>query len=274
LLAWQNVLRACLPALLCANLVCAPVQAQDAGALRKRHAELRAQLANNPFGRPLHVESSVSGGAHKGEVYAVIEHPFKLVAHALARPEHWCEILKLQVNVKRCSASEGALTAMVTRKPRDPVNEAYRLDFRFDRAAAGADYLRVVISADEGPLGTRDYQLELEAAPLDSGRTFIHMSYTYTLGFMARRGMDAYLAGAGRDKRGFSVDGGERGVVERGAMRYYLAIEAFLDSLAAPPAERLEKRLRSWYAAISRYPQLQEQVGPDEYVAMKLREAS
>jgi hypothetical protein len=268
------MLRACLLAPLCATLVCAAAEAQDAGALRKRHAELRVQLANNPFGRPLHVESSVSGGTHKGEVHAVIEHPFRVVAQALARPEHWCEILKLHVNVKRCSASDGALAAMVTRKPRDPVNDAYRIDFRFDRAAAGADYLRVVVGADDGPLGTRDYQLGLEAAPLDPGRTFIHMSYTYNLGFMARRGMDAYLAGAGRDKRGFSVDGGERGVVERGAMRYYLAIEAFLDSLAAPPAERLEKRLRGWYAAISRYPQLQEKVGPDEYVEMKLREAS
>ena len=44
---------------------------------------------------------------------------------------------------------------------------------------------------------------------------------------MARLAMDAYLAGAGRDKRGFSVDGGDaRGVVERSAMRYYLATEA------------------------------------------------
>jgi hypothetical protein len=258
--------------LFCAAL-CSLAQAQDAGALRKRHAELRAQLADNPFGRPLHVESSASGAAHSGEIYAVIEQPSNVVAKALARPESWCDILKLQVNVKRCSASDGTLEAMVTRKPRDPVEDAYRVDFRFNFGAADADYLRVAMKAAEGPLSTRDYELRLEAAPLDSGRTFVHLSYAYTLGFMARRAMDFYLAGAGRDKRGFSVDGGERGVIERAAMRYYLAVEAFLDSLAAPAGERLERRVRDWYAAISRYPQLQEQVSADEYVEMKRKEA-
>jgi hypothetical protein len=57
-------------------------------------------------------------------------------------------------------------------------------------------------------------------------------------------------------------------------MRYYLAIEAYLESLAAPPGERLDRRLRDWYAAITRYPQLHEPVGRDEYVEMKRREAS
>jgi hypothetical protein len=67
---------------------------------------------------------------------------------------------------------------------------------------------------------------------------------------------------------------GVRGAIERGAMRHYLAIEAFLESLAAPPGERLEARLRDWYAAIERYPlQLREAIGRDEYVEMKRREA-
>ena len=58
--------------------------------------------------------------------------------------------------------------------------------------------------------------------------------------------MDAYLAGAGREKVGFSVverlpDGrpvyvdGVRGVVERSAMRYYLAIESTVDVLPFRP---------------------------------------
>ena len=66
------------------------------------------------------------------------------------------------------------------------MDDAHRVDFRYDVAAADADYLRVTLSAPEGPLGTRDYQLRLEAALLDSGRTFLHMSYAYSLGFMAR----------------------------------------------------------------------------------------
>ncbi|MGH8733376.1 MAG: hypothetical protein ACREVB_06810, partial [Burkholderiales bacterium] len=129
--------------------------------------------------------------------------------------------------------------------------------------------LRVRLSASSGPVGTRDYEIVLEAAPLDSRRTLIHMSYAYTLGSMARAAMSAYLAGAGREKRGFTVDGGERGVVERAAMRYYLAIEAYLKS-----PDSLETRLHHWYTATTRYPQLRERVGLEEYVAMKRREAA
>jgi len=284
----MHMLRACLPALLCAAFACGTAQAQDARALRARHATLHEQLANNPFGRALHVESTTSGGAHKGEIYAVVEQPYRGVAAALARPAHWCEILTLQVNVKRCNASDdgggGTLTAFITRKPRDPLDSAYRVDFRYDLATASADYLHVALSSPSGPVGTRDYAILLEAAPLDSRRTFMHMSYAYTLGSMARFAMDAYLAGSGREKFGFSVvdrlpDGrpvyvdGMRGVVERSAMRHYLGVEAYLESLSAPPVQSLETRLRRWYAATARYPQLRESVGLDEYVEMKRREA-
>lgn len=254
----------------CLCCACALAAAQDATALRARHAALQPQLAGSPFGRPLHVESVAGGGAHKGDVYAVIEQPFDVVAPALAQPASWCDVLLLQVNVKRCQAGgTDMLTAHITRKPRDAVEDAYRVEFRYPPPAAGADYLRAELAADDGPVGTRGYRILLEATPLEAGRTFLHLSYAYSLGWMARLAMDAYLAGGGRDKPGFSADGGERAVVERGAMRHYLAIEAYLASLAAPPAQRLEARARAWYAAIARYPQLRERVGPEEYVEMK-----
>jgi hypothetical protein len=281
------MLRACLPALFFLTCICGNAEAQDAGSLRARHAALKEQLANNPFGRSLHVESTTSGAAHKGEIYAVIEQPYGVVAPALARAAHWCDILALQVNVKRCNASDDGetLAAFITRKPRDPAESAHRVDFRYNLVAASADYLHVALTSPSGPVGTRDYAIRLEAAPLDSRRTFMHMSYAYTLGAMARFAMDAYLAGAGRDKFGFSVvdrlpDGrpvyvdGVRGVVERSAMRYYLAVEAYLESLAAQPGQRLEARLRRWYAATERYPQLREAVGPGEYLEMKRKQAS
>jgi hypothetical protein len=283
------MLRSCLLAACCAFAAGAAL-AQDAGALRERYAELQQQLAASAFGRPLHVQSRASGGAHNGEVYAVVEHPYDVVAPALARPSHWCDILMLQVNVKRCDApGAGAgptVTAFITRKPRGAVEDAHRVEFRYALAAAGADYVRIALTAPSGPVGTSDFQIRVEAAPADSARTLLHMSYAYTLGFMARIAMDAYLATSGRHKAGFSVVDrlpdsrpvhvdGVRGVVERSAMRYYLAVEAFLDSLSAPAGERLETRLRDWYAAIERYPlQLRESIGAQEYLEMKRREAS
>src|SRR4051812_9440736 len=84
-----------------------PVEAQHAQALRARHAALRAQLADNAFGRPLYVESSENGGEHNGAIYAVIEQPFKRVGEALRHAAQWCDVLILQANVKNCEASAG-----------------------------------------------------------------------------------------------------------------------------------------------------------------------
>ena len=105
----------------------------------------------------------------------------------------------------------------------------------------------------------------LEAVPLEAGDTFIHFSYSFAYGLAGRLALQVYLGTIGRDKVGFGVAGtgsdgkpvyigGIRGLVERNTMRYYLAIEAFLGAVSAPPQERLERRLRDWFAASERYP--------------------
>jgi hypothetical protein len=55
-------------------------------------------------------------------------------------------------------------------------------------------------------------------------------------------------------------------------MRYYLAIEAFLGSLSAPPQARLEKRLRDWFAAHERFPRQLHEISQAEYLEMKRKE--
>ena len=53
-------------------------------------------------------------------------------------------------------------------------------------------------------------------------------------------------------------------------MRYYLAIEAYLEALRVPASERAEKRLTTWYTFTRRYP-LQLHEKPD-YLERKRRE--
>ena len=95
--------------------------------------------------------------------------------------------------------------------------------------------------------------------------------------------MQAYLGTIGSDKVGFTVVGkqsdgqplhvgGMRGLVERNTMRYYLAIEAFLGALSAPPQARLEKRLHDWFAAVERYPRQLHEMEQAEYLDMKRKE--
>ena len=52
-----------------------------------------------------------------------------------------------------------------------------------------------VLLASTGPMGTRNYQIALEAVPLPAGRTFIHLSYSYEPGLAGRLALKGYLAG-------------------------------------------------------------------------------
>jgi hypothetical protein len=275
----------CLVSILLASAV--PAAAQDAQSLRERHGALRTELAENPFGRPIHVESHEEGGQHKGAVYAVLEQPFKRVSASLRNGAQWCEVLILQPNVKHCEAANGgaALTLFVGRKAADSIEDAYRSDFNYGVAAASADYLRVALDAPEGPLGTTDYRIRLEATPLDANRSFLHLHYSYTLHSTARMGMNMYLATSGRNKVGFSVvdrsaDGrpvyirGVRGVVERNTMRYYLALEAYLGTLDVPAPDRIERRLRAFHAGLERYPRQLREHDLAEYLEIKRRDVA
>ena len=275
-------MRACLLLLFALAL---PVHAQDAEALRTRHAALRAQLADNPFGRPIHVDSSESAGTHKGEIFAVVDQPFARLGPALRQSGQWCEVLILQANVKNCEPQPESLRLFVGRKNTDVADRAYRADFSYEVRSAAPDYLHVALASPQGPMGTTDYHIRLQAAPLDARRSFVHLAYSYTLGGAARMGMHVYLNSSGRDKVGFSVVertregrpvyvGGVRGVVERNTMRYYLAIEAYLGTLDAPAAERMERRLRAFHAGLERYPQQLHELELDEYLAIKRPEAA
>ena len=259
--------------------------AQDADTLHARHAALQDKLAHNVFGRPLALESTQTSGDLKGDVYTVVEHPFGTVQQALQSIEHWCDILILHLNVKRCKADAGANTIAlnVGRKFDQRLEDAYQLDFDFRIAAASADYLQVFLSADAGPMGTRNYRIVVEAIPVDVKRSVIHMSYAYGYGMTAKLAIQTYLATLGSKKVGFTTNGktadgqpvfigGVLGLLERNTMRYYLAIDAYLGAQSLPPAERVERRIRSWHASTERYAIQLREMEQGEYLEMKRKE--
>ncbi len=278
---------ACVSAL---PLAAAPGRADDPGgavvAMRARHAALAQSLAHNPFNRPLHIESTEGPGSVSGEISAVVDHPFAVASEALHLPEQWCDVLILHFNTKYCRPAGPALLQVSIGKKHDqPVEDAHRFEFAFRLAARTPDYLQVRLDAAEGPMGTRDYRIALEAVPTDDGRTFIRLSYAYSFGSAGRLAVRIYLGTGGRDKVGFTrVDGerggeprfigGMRGVVERNTMRYYLAVEAYLGALSAPPAVRVEKSLRDWFLASERFPRQLHEMEQGDYLAMKRKEYS
>jgi hypothetical protein len=260
--------------------------AQDAATLKARYEALQDKFANNQFGRPLVLESKEASGDLKGDVYAIVDYPYSTVQQALVSPEHWCDILILHLNVKRCKASSGTpkmINLNVGRKFDQPVEDAYELNFKYRVGASTADYLQVLLSADEGPLSTKNYRIQVEAVPIDPKRTVIHMSYAYGYGFAAKMAMQTYLATLGSAKVGFTVldkkpDGkpvyqtGVLGLLERNTMRYYLAIDAYLSAYGLPAAEQPEKRIREWYASTERYAQQLHEMDETEYLDMKRKE--
>ena len=80
-----------------------------ASTLRIHYDRLHDELAHNPFGRPLVMESTQKDDRLIGEVFARIDRPFADVSQALEGTPHWCAILILHLNVKRCHAEADAL---------------------------------------------------------------------------------------------------------------------------------------------------------------------
>jgi hypothetical protein len=266
-----------------------PITVGAAPGLRALYEEIQPKLAHNAYGKPLYLVSKEEAHLLRGDVYAVVSAPFATADAGFAEAASWCDVLILPFNTKHCFASRSGagsgLTVRIGRKSDQPPQDAYRIDFRYRVVARTPEYFRIALKADVGPLGTRDYEITLEAIPIDAERTFIHLSYSYGFGTMSHLAMEVYLATAGKNKVGFTVIGkdgqgqpvhigGMLGATERNTMRYYLAIEAYLNSLAAPPESRLMQRLNEWFAATERYPRQLREMDRLQYLAMKTRETS
>ncbi|MHB1145788.1 MAG: hypothetical protein ACYCZS_12905 [Thiobacillus sp.] len=272
----------------CAGQVFASVpDTHSAESLHAKYASLGEQLHHNPFRRALSLNSSESSSELKGNIYALVDYPFSTVSAALNGPEHWCDVLILHINTKHCRATTDktrtVLTVSIGKKTPQPIQDAYPIEFSYRVAAATAKHLEIQLTAQEGPLSTRNYRIQLQAIPVGNGRTFLHLAYSYDYGMAGRLAMKTYLATIGSEKVGFTLTGeqsnglpehigGMRGVVERNTMRYYLAIDAYLGALTTPPPLQLQKRLQSWFTATEQYPRQLREVDRTAYFDMKRSE--
>lgn len=266
-------------------LLCAPVAWADAAALRARYAELRETLRASSFGRPLVIDSAQTSSLLEGRVHALLPQPYPVVREVLREPARWCDILILPFNTKYCRIqSDGAATQLqlrIGRKATQPVEQAYRLMFDFTPVAATAEGMETRLLADEGPFGTRNYRIVVEAIPVEGDRTFLRLDYAYGYGMLGRAALGAYLATTGASKVGFTevgrdeqgrpqYIGGLRGLIERNSMRYYLAI---LATVEAPQPGQLQRRLEAWFDASEQYALQLHEMDKATYVALKQQEA-
>ena len=270
-------------AVLCVSSALADTATDPAAALRARYAALSQQLEHSAIQRGLYLESVDDVRAPRGDAYAVIDYPFATVAAAFANPANWCESMILHLNVQYCRANSSAgqphLSAAVGKNTFQPLDDTHRIDFKHKVTASTADFLGVELLAEEGPLGTSDYRVALELIALADQRSFMHIRYSYTQGAMARYASNVYFSTRARDKVGFTwvrndgdeprLVGGTRGALERNTMRYYLAFDAYLQTLSIPEPQRFERSLEIWFADTERFARQLREVKHDDYIAMK-----
>lgn len=239
---------------------------------------MRGALASSPFGRPLLLQASETRNGRQGDVYALVDHPIAEVSAALRNPEQWCEAMRLHIDNRACAVAGSAVAPViilsVVRRYDRPIESAYRLAFDFQQVETDSQHLDVRLAAAAGPLGTGNYRIALEAVAADARRTFLHFVYAYDESAIAATALQAYLATFARDKIGFSVLGrqpdgspeyvrGTRGLVERNAMRYFLAVDAQLSATDTP------SRRERWYSATERYPQQLHEIDQTTYRNLK-----
>ena len=280
----------------CLLLVCATTgasaamaQADPVATLRAKYASLEQPLQQNQFKRPLVLNSTETPNRVTGDVFAVVDYQFDAVNTGLNDPDHWCDVMLLHLNTKYCHAIAGpsgtALRVNIGKKTPEELANAARVEFKYNVAAATPEYMEITLNAKDGPMGTSDYRIVLEAVAIPNAKTFLHLTYSYAMGFTGRVAMQTYLGTIGRDKVGFTVIGkhtdgqpqyidGMRGMVERNTMRYYLAIDTFLANANAPHAAQPEKRFQGWFTASERYPRQLHEIDRDEYIEMKRAEYS
>ena len=274
---------ACLAVLLAVGTL-AHAASPEAAALASQHAALSARMAASPFGRPLVVDSIESGERVGGTIRAELAHPFAPLAAHLVTPAQWCAVVVLHLNVKSCAHERTAAgDEVVVRSGRKEYGSAaHAIRYRFAVVAASADHLRIALVAPAGPLATSDYELTLEAAPIGT-RTFVVLAYGFRPSAASRMATAAYLATAGRGKPGFTVAGydaagrpqwvgGVRGIVERNAMRNFLALDAWAATLDTPAGERFDRSVERMAALTERYATQLAELPADEYVSIKRRE--
>jgi hypothetical protein len=246
-----------------------------------------AKLESNSFGLPLFLESFERDDRVHVDVYGIFDYPFSSVVSTLKVPANWCDIVSLHPNVKACTYRElpGAwlLTFYIGRKVYQPPEATRQVIYHYRNVDQQQGYLDILLNADAGPFGTKNHRMRFEALPLDGGRTFVHVSYEYSDSLALRLAEKVYFGTLGWGKVGFTVTGtdrngkpvyvgGPRGAIERNAVRYYFAIQSFMNTLRYPEESRFSMRTIKWYDLTSRYRIQLFELDKKDYLTFKTKE--
>ena len=258
--------------------------ADSADHLRETYKEIKEKILTNNYGLPLHLESKTGNNAMRGDVSGILHHSFETVSKNLSSLTNWCEIMPLHLNIKACTYhyinEQCKFIFYSGRKFYEKADDVYHLDYQFKISSLDENYFNASLTSKEGPLDTTDYLIIVEAIPLTNNSTFFHFTYKYKYGFWARLAMSTYFATLGHNKIGFTIIGnddqarplyvqGIRGVIERNAMRYYFAIQSFLDTKNKPVETRFSAKISHWFDLTEKHHKQLYEIDKKDYLKYK-----
>ena len=233
------------------------------------------------------VDSDTANDLLRADIFGIYQRPLAVLARTLGDVGEWCEFMPLNLNIKACTFESTAaghwLTLYAGRKYYEPPEDAHPLRYHFQVMAQTPTYFRVQLTAAEGPFGTSDYLILVEGMAWQADATLLRIHTSYQDSLRSRLGTNIYLATLGLGKVGFTQNGkaqngetqfvdGVRGIIERNAMRYFLALRAHLDMQGLPAMQRFTARIQRWFELTEVYARQLHELDWPEYQASKLRE--
>lgn len=235
---------------------------------------------------PLRIESQESGRHLRVNIYGIVNHPFPRVAAILSKPAVMCDFLILNLNVKTCVYKQEdprvEMMIYVSGKRYAPLFLALEINPYFELQKNNNNYMRVLMASRRAVWGIKEYSVIVEATPFGKS-TLVRFTSQYHAGRLNMAATMVYLKTFARSKVGFTVVsqnsqgepqyvGGMQGIIERNAVRSYLALQAYLETASVPAEQRFEMRLRRWYELTNVYPRQLHELQWQTYLSNKRRE--
>ena len=199
---------------------------------------------------------------------------WKSIRGALESAATWCRVSLLVPDVRGCQVNEGEQT-VITLSLRSGGTEAVReIEHVLRVDNMDPQLIHVVFRADRAAMGVREAGLSVVAR---QGTTGVELELEYGLrpSIRSRLATSAYLAGKADNRPGISYstssDGtreyvtGLRALIERNAMRYFLALLATLET------NNLASTIDAWYDMASRYKADLPEQNKEEYTESRHR---
>ncbi len=273
-------------ALLAGMLAVQPAPATGADRTDQLHAlhDRILPILDNPTPEnPFYLNAENRDDRESGEAALFVPQSVEALSATLSEVKNWCNILPLHINVKACTYDENSstMTLYMGRKHYQSPGDAFELVYQL-KTERQDGYFRATATADEGPLKSSNYRIELEFITIGD-KTFGRIYVSNHISWLSGKAMDVYLSTLGKDKQGIKVvdhdaqgrpiySSGAVAVAERNLVRYYFAFMAYFRAADEKNTElRYEQQLQDWFAHTERFPQLFE-MGEQEYLEAKRRE--